>query len=57
MVDISLEAYETRENVSIGFSQHKDWDAADEIYRDRRGENDELILWDDQVEGKHPIFG
>lgn len=56
MVDISLEAYETREDVSIGFSQHKDWDADDEIYRDRRTENDALILWPDQVEGKHPYL-
>lgn len=56
MVDISLEAYNTREEASIGFSQHKDWDIDDEIYRDRRGENDDLSLWPDQVQGKHPYL-
>jgi neutral ceramidase len=56
MVDISVEAYNTREDVSIGFSQHKDWDSEDEVYSDRRGENDDLELWPDQVEGKHPYL-
>ena len=56
MVDISLEAFHTRDDVSIGFSQHKDWDNNDEVYRDRRGENDDLTLWPDQVDGKHPYL-
>ncbi|MBM75693.1 MAG: hypothetical protein CMK59_09855 [Proteobacteria bacterium] len=55
LVDIALEAYQTREEVSLGISLHKDWDPNDQVYRDRRPENDELIVWDDLVGyGKDP---
>jgi len=56
MVDTALYAYENREDAKIGFSVHKDWDPEDEVYQDRRGENDDLQLWPDQIQGKHPYL-
>ena len=48
---VSLEAYETRQAVRIGNAWEKDWDPNDEVYRDRRGDNDELAIWDDVEPG------
>ncbi|MEC7988048.1 MAG: neutral/alkaline non-lysosomal ceramidase N-terminal domain-containing protein [Myxococcota bacterium] len=56
ITDTSMEAYNTREEGAIGLSVHKDWDPLDEIYTDRRPENDELDLWPDQVLGKDPYL-
>ena len=53
LVDLALEAYESREEVSLGFGVAKDWDPDDRVYRDRRPENDDLILWDDFDGGKY----
>jgi neutral ceramidase len=52
-VDVALEAYESREAVALGTAWSKDWDAADRVYRDRRGENRELSIqgWDDVAPG------
>ncbi len=50
-VGAALEAYETREPVAIGAGWAQDWDPSDAVYRDRRGENNDLAIegWDDQV--------
>lgn len=53
LVRIALEAYNTREAAKIGFGVAKDWDPNDEVYRDRRPENDDLILWDDFAGGAY----
>lgn len=51
LVNIALEAYNTREEAAIGVSIHKDWDSEDLVYRDRRPENDDLAVWDDVEPG------
>ena len=48
---VSLEAYETRQAVRIGNAWEKDWDPNDEVYRDRRGDNDSLAIWEDAEPG------
>jgi neutral ceramidase len=56
-VDMALTAYESLEPAAIGASWTKDWDPDDRVYRDRRGDNDELVVWDDQESpgwGKDP---
>ena len=53
LVDLALEAYENREAANIGFGVAKDWDPNNLVYRDRRGENDDLILWDDFEGGSY----
>ncbi|MFT4627363.1 MAG: hypothetical protein ACI8PZ_006047, partial [Myxococcota bacterium] len=44
VADVALQAYEGRQDAKIGLSWTEDWDPDDLIYRDRRGENDELVL-------------
>jgi len=56
-VALAMEAFEEREPVKIGSGQSADWDPDHNVYRDRRGENNELVIWDDQPEwlgGKDP---
>jgi neutral ceramidase len=48
---VALEAYDTREPVRIGNGWAKDWDPDDQVYRDRRGENNELVVWEDVEPG------
>ncbi len=58
LVDLAMEAYESRQEVKLGFSVATDWDEDDAVYRDRRSENDALAVWDD-VEpgyGKDPFL-
>ena len=54
----ALEAYESRQEVAIGVGYFRDWDPTDYVYRDRRGENNELQVWDDLEPGsrKDPIL-
>jgi len=56
--DIALEAWDGMAQASIGFGMVEDWDPDDLVYSDRRGENDELKVWDDQVPGnkKDPLL-
>lgn len=55
VVEVALEAHESREPVAIGTSWAVDWDPNDTVYRDRRGENNDLPMWDDiEHNGKDP---
>ncbi len=57
LLDVALAAYEDLQPAAIGASWTEDWDPEDTIYRDRRGENDALVIWPDQedhVGGKDP---
>lgn len=49
--DVALEAYAGLQPVEIGNAWAKDWDPDDKVYRDRRGDNDELVVWDDVEPG------
>jgi neutral ceramidase len=44
---VGLEAYNSRKDAAIGIGWAKDWDAADRVYSDRRGDNDGLVVWPD----------
>jgi neutral ceramidase len=50
-VGAALEAYDTREPVAIGAGWAREWDPDGRVYRDRRGENNDLAIegWDDMV--------
>lgn len=56
--DVSLEAYESREGAAIGVGWAKDWDPDNRVYRSRRGENNELQIFDDIPAGdwKNPYL-
>lgn len=49
--DTALTAYNQREPVAIGTAWKRDWDPDDRIYHDRRGENNDLAVWDDVEPG------
>ncbi|MFT5681177.1 MAG: hypothetical protein ACI8RZ_002083 [Myxococcota bacterium] len=51
--DIALSAYDTRQAAAIGMSVDKDWDPEDEVYRDRRGENNEHQFFEDIPAGSY----
>lgn len=55
-LEVVLEAREAREPVAIGTGWARDWDPDDRVYRDRRGANDGLVIWDDDplASGKDP---
>ena len=59
MVAVALDAYGTRQAAKIGVGWATDWDPNDEVYRDRRSENDELQPWgaDGPVLDKDPHLG
>ena len=48
---VALDAYATRQPVEIGSAWAEDWDPNDEVYRDRRSDNNELVVWDDAEPG------
>lgn len=52
LTEIALEAYDTRQPAALGFSTIDDWDPDDRVYRDRRGANDTLQVWDDIPAGR-----
>ena len=49
--DLAIEAYEGLEPVALGTSWVKDWDPDDQVYRDRREDNDALVVWPDAEPG------
>ncbi len=55
---VALAAYEAREEASVGLGMETDWDPNDDVYRDRRGENDDLAVFDDIPAGpwKDPLL-
>jgi hypothetical protein len=53
LTDIALSAYDTRQPAAIGMSVAKDWDVEDRVYRDRRGENNELVFFEDIPAGSY----
>ena len=52
LTDIAMDAYDSRQDAAIGFATVEDWDPEDRVYRDRRGENDTLQVWDDIPAGR-----
>ncbi len=48
----ALEAWEGRQEAAVGVAHFHDWDPTDYIYRDRRGENDDLQVFDDIPAGR-----
>ena len=59
IADVALEAYGELEPGRIGVGWGLDWDPNDEVYRDRRGENNDLHVWPDAEPGmgKDPHLG
>ena len=51
LTEVALEAWDNREEVSLGTGWAVDWDPEDRVYRDRRGDNDSLAIWDDVEPG------
>ncbi len=49
---LAIEAFENKVPAKIGFGTVHDWDPNDRVYRDRRGENDDLQFWDD-IDGSY----
>jgi neutral ceramidase len=56
ITETALRAYDSREPVSLGSGWVRDWDPTDQVYRDRRGDNNDLRLWGEsgQDAGKDP---
>ncbi len=61
VVDTSLRARAAVEPVELGMGWFRDWDATDQVYRDRRGDNADLVVLDPQgtpiPTGKDPDLG
>jgi hypothetical protein len=57
-VEVALEAWDARQEAAIGVAHFEDWDPDDYVYRDRRGENNELQVFDDIEPGnrKDPLW-
>ena len=52
MTAVALEAHDTKEPAAIGANWLHGWDPDDRVYRDRRDENDALVVWDDLEPGR-----
>lgn len=50
-VAVALDARAKLQPAKMGVGWAKDWDPDGRVYRDRRGENDQLQIWPDQVPG------
>lgn len=50
---LALTAWESRVPARIGLGMTRDWDPLDRVYRDRRGENDELAFFEDLGAGSY----
>jgi len=50
-VNVAMEAYENRQPAKIGIGWATDWDPNNRVYRDRRGVNNDLVVWDDREPG------
>ncbi len=44
---VALQAYDTRKPAALGIGWAKDWDPNDRVYSDRRGDNNDLIVFED----------
>lgn len=49
--ELAVEAHAGLQPVAIGTSWTRDWDPEDRVYRDRRPDNDELVVWPDAEPG------
>ncbi len=59
IVAVSLQAYEARQPAALGLGWAKDWDPDGLVYSDRRGINDDLMIFDDlgaEQGGKDPYM-
>lgn len=50
LAEVALEAYGSRDDAAIGVGWAKDWDPENKVYSDRRGANNELVVWEDDPE-------
>ncbi|MCK6505864.1 hypothetical protein L6R53_21165 [Myxococcota bacterium] len=50
---LAVQAWESRQAAAIGIGLARDWDPLDQVYRDRRGENDTLGFFDDIPDGAY----
>ena len=57
-VDTALAAFEAREPAAVGVGYLTDWDPDDRVFRDRRGDNDDLQVFADIPAGpfKDPVL-
>jgi neutral ceramidase len=56
---VAHEAYQSRKAAAIGIGWEKDWDPQDRVYSDRRGDNNDLVVWPDmgpEQSGKDPYM-
>ena len=53
LVGAALDAFEGMQPAAIGMGVATDWDPDDQIYADRRSENDTLQVWEDRPAQKH----
>lgn len=51
--DVAMDAYNTRVPAAIGIGQAQEWDPTDQVYSDRRGDNDTLGLYDHIPDGPY----
>ena len=49
--DVAMDAYNNRQPAKIGIGWATDWDPDNKVYRDRRGINDDLKVWEDREPG------
>lgn len=59
LADTAMRAYDDREPAAIGSGWAKDWDPDNRVYSDRRGDNNELVMFHDLPpggEGKDPYL-
>lgn len=50
---VALDAFDRLEPVKLGVGFDVDWDPQDRVYRDRRGDNDDLQFFDDLPAGRY----
>lgn len=56
---VAFEAYENRREAAVGVGWAKDWDPNNQVYSDRRGDNADLVIWEDagpEQAGKDPYM-
>ena len=54
---VAIDAWSARQEAKIGLGWSKDWDPEGKVYSDRRGDNNDLVVWEDQEDwetGKDP---
>jgi neutral ceramidase len=50
---VAVRAWEGRQAASVGVAHWEDWDPEDEVYRDRRGENDDVQILEGIPAGRY----